>query len=142
MELRSYLRVIRMGWWLIVPALLIAVVSGLVFTYTQTPIYRTTATYVVSPSTSLGQFNEVMSSLNQLSKREGIMSTYVEIAASSTILDAVYRDLGLTRDQLKYLQVSSELVPSTNIVKISVESHDPKIARRLPIWWDRTLSSM
>jgi len=129
MELRHYVQVILKGCWLILPALLVSVTSALVFTYSQTPIYRTTATFVVSPSSSLGQFNDFMRGLDALSKRDGVMSTYVEIATSSAVLDAVYKEMGLTEDQLDLLDVSSELVPSTNIIKITVESSDPLIAQ-------------
>ncbi len=131
MELRNYIRVILRGWWLVLSALLISVASGLVFTYSQTPIYRSTATFVVSPSSSLGEFNEVMRSLDSLSKRDGVMATYVEIAQSKTILNAVYKEIGLTSAQLENLDVSSELIPSTNVIKISVESDDPLIAKNV-----------
>jgi diguanylate cyclase (GGDEF)-like protein len=128
-ELRNYIRVILRGWWLVLSALLISVASGLVFTYSQTPIYRSTATFVVSPSSSLGQFNDFMRSLDSLSKRDGVMATYVEIAQSNTILNVVYKEMELTQAQLEYLDVSSELIPSTNIIKITVESDDPLIAK-------------
>lgn len=129
MELRNYIRVILRGWWLVLSALLISVASGLVFTYSQTPIYRSTATFVVSPSSSLGEFNDFMRSLDSLSKRDGVMATYVEIAQSNAILNAVYKEMELTQAQLEYLDVSSDLIPSTNIVKITAESDDPLIAK-------------
>jgi diguanylate cyclase (GGDEF)-like protein len=100
-----------------------------VFTYNQTPIYRTSATFIVSPSDSLSELKDVFTGLNMLSKRDGIMMTYTEIATSRTILDAVYKEMGLTKEQLEYLNVSSEMVPSTNIIRITVESNDPLIAK-------------
>jgi len=129
MDIKHYLRVILKGWWLVLPAILISVSTALVVTYAQTPIYRTTATFVVSPSASFGTLSEVLRGLDSLSKREGVMSTYVEIATSRTILNAVYKKLGLTGDQLKYLSVSSALVPSTNLLQIVVESDDPQTAK-------------
>jgi diguanylate cyclase (GGDEF)-like protein len=129
MEIRRYVRVILRGWWLVLPAILISVSCALVFTYAQAPIYRTTATFVVSPSASFSTLNEVLRGLDSLSQRAGIMSTFVEIATSKTVLGTVYREMELTEDQLKYLGVNGELVPSTNIIEITVESDDPLIAK-------------
>jgi diguanylate cyclase (GGDEF)-like protein len=103
----------------------------LVITFAQMPIYHTEATFVVSPNASFSNPSGVLSGLNSLSKRDGVMSTYVEIASSATVLNAVHKELELTKVQREYLQVSSELIPSTNIVKISVESHDPALAKEV-----------
>jgi diguanylate cyclase (GGDEF)-like protein len=129
MELKRYLQVMLKGWWLILPAILISVSSAWLVTYSQTPIYRSTATFVVSPSSSFSTLNETLRGLDSLSKRDGIMSTYVEIATSSTVLNAACQDMGLAEDQLEHLAVSSELVPLTNIIKITAESDDPLIAK-------------
>lgn len=129
MELKRYLQVILKGWWLILPALLVSVTSALVFTYSQTPIYRTSATFIVSPSDSLSKLNDVFRVLDTLSRREGVMMTYTQVVTSRTILDAVYKEMGLTEEQRGYLGVSSAMIPSTNIIKITVESNDPLIAR-------------
>ena len=52
MELRTYIRLLLQGWWLILATVLVAITASLMITYTQTPIYRTTATFVVSPGAS------------------------------------------------------------------------------------------
>jgi diguanylate cyclase (GGDEF)-like protein len=129
MELRKLMQVILRGWWLVVSALLVTVTSGLVFTYTRTPIYESTATFVVSPSRSLTEFSEFMRIVDSLSKREGVMTTYVTIVTSKTVLDASYEELELTQDQIDNLKVKSELIPSTNVIKITVESDNPLTAK-------------
>ncbi len=132
MELRRYLQILRKGWWLILPAVLVSVSVGLVITYTQTPIYLTEATFIVSPSAMFGDDPyDVIRGLSSISRREGVMSTYVEIAASSTIRGAVFNELAITEDQRAHLHVSSELIPSTNIIKISVGSDDPELAKKI-----------
>ena len=129
MELKDYLRVILKGWWLILSAFLVSVASALVFSYSQTPIYSASATFVVSPGQSLSQSSEFMQGVSTLSKRDGIMSTYVEIAQSKAILSAARNQIGLTPDQLEHLSVSSELIPATNVIIITVEADDPKLAK-------------
>ncbi len=129
MELRHYFKVVLRGWWLILPALLIAVSSALVFTYSQTPIYRTAATFVVSPSSAFSDVSEVIRGLDTLTKRDSILATYAHIATSDTIVKQVGREMGLDVEQRENLSVSSELVPPTNIIKIIVESDDPALAQ-------------
>jgi diguanylate cyclase (GGDEF)-like protein len=130
-DMRTYLRVITKGWWLILSAFLISVATGSIFTYSQIPIYRSTATFVVSPSTSLGQFNDFMRSLDSLNSRDGIMMTYAEIANSHAIFSSVYTELQLTPAQRENLYVSSEIIPSTNIVKVIAESDNPLLAKQV-----------
>jgi diguanylate cyclase (GGDEF)-like protein len=130
MELKHYLQVVLKGWWLVLPALLVSVSSALVFTYSQPPIYRTSATFIVSPSASVGKFNDFMRSLEGISRRDGVMATYVEIATSGAVLGAASQEMGLTRGQLNDINVSSGLIPSTNIIKITVESRDPVLAKK------------
>ncbi len=129
MELKHYFQVVLRGWWLILPALLIAVSSALVFTYSQTPIYRTTATFVISPSAVFSDVSEVVRGLDTLTKRDSILATYAHIASSDTIVKQVSREMELDAEQKRNLNVSSELVPPTNIIKIIVESDDPAIAK-------------
>ncbi len=129
MELKRYLLVLLRGWWLILPSILVAVSAALVITYSQTPIYRTAATFVVSPSSAFGDVNEVIRGLDTLTKRDAILATYAHIAASDTIVKQVYRELNLTAEQKKYLNVTSELIPPTNIIKVIVESDDPELAQ-------------
>jgi len=109
--------------------LLISVSSALVFTYSQTPIYRTVATFVVSPGSSFGNVDDVIRGLDTLTKRDSILATYAHIAVSDTIVKTVYAKMDLTTEQRRNLEVSSELVSPTNILKIIVESDDPAIAK-------------
>jgi diguanylate cyclase (GGDEF)-like protein len=129
MELKRYIRIILRGWWLILLAILISVGSALLITYNQTRIYRTSATFVISPSASLGSTSEVFRSLDFTKSREGIMTTYVEIVTSNTILGAVYEEMELTEAQREHLYVEGEIIPSSNVIRITVEADDPLIAK-------------
>lgn len=131
MQLRIYTRILLKGWWLILLAILLSVSVALVVTIRQTPIYKTSTTFLVSPaksleSTSLGN---TLYSWDLISRREGAMATYVEIATSRSVLNAAYSELALTKSQLKNINVTSEVVPSTNIIKVTVEADDPRLAK-------------
>ncbi len=129
MTFRTFLRVILRGWWLILPALLSALAIAWYLTAQQTPIYRTEATYVVSPSSGLDTVGDVVRGLDTLTRRDSIMSTYAAIATSRLIRDQVCDELDLTPAQKENLTINSEQVHPTNIIEIAVESDDPDLAK-------------
>ncbi len=129
MAIRHYVQILLKGWWLIVPALLLSMTSALIFTYSQTPIYRTEATFVISPSSSFGTVDQVIRGLDTLTQRDSILATYAHIAASDIVVKTVYQEMGLAPEQRTNLKVTSELVSPTNIIKIIVESDDPAMAK-------------
>ncbi len=129
MDLKNYFLIVLKGWWLILLAVLVAVTTALVVSYSQVPIYRTWATFVVSPTPSFEELNDFTRSLDTLANRDSIMSTYAEIATSKALLKEAREEIGLSKEQTKYLSVSSEYIHSTNILKISVESDDPAVAK-------------
>ena len=133
MVLKNYFKVILRGWWLILPTLLSALTVALILTYSQTPIYRTSATYVVSPSASLGTVSDVARGLDTLTKRDSIMATYATIATSRRIRNEICEELNLTKAQEENLNITSEQVHPTNIIEITVESDDPELAKTIAV---------
>jgi len=132
-EFRHYLKVILKGWWLVLPALLSSLIAALVFTYSQTPIYRTSATFVVSPSANLSTIGDVVRGLDTLTKRDSILSTYAAIATSRFVRSEIDQELNLTPTQKENLNISGELIQPTNIIEILVESDDPDLAKTTAI---------
>ncbi len=129
MELKQYLQIVLRGWWLILPTIMISLTTALVISYIQTPIYESDATFVVSPNASFGSVYEILSGVDSLSRRDGIMATYAEIATSATILDAVYKEMQLSGEQIENLKVGSDLIPSTNIIMVIVQGPDRYLVR-------------
>jgi len=131
MKIKRYLQIMLNGWWLIVPTIMVSISIALAISYTQAPIYHTEATFVISPSAAFSDPYDILVGLNSISKRDGVMATYAEIARSATVLHAVDKELQLTETQREYLHISSEIIPSTNIIRVSVESHDPSLAKEV-----------
>lgn len=129
MELKAYLNILSRKWWIVLPTFLITLTAGIVFTYTQTPIYRATATYVVVPSSSFEDVRSYTNGLATLGQRTEIATTFAEIASSDRIRRLAFDSLSLESGQ-RY-STSSTLRRGTNIIEVSAEGPDPVIARDL-----------
>jgi diguanylate cyclase (GGDEF)-like protein len=125
MELRAYLKIILEKWWIVIPIFLVTFVSGVVFTYTRTPIYSATTTYVVVPGSSIGDTSNFTYGLDMLASRSEIATTFAEIAVSDQIKQAALDSLGL-KSGLDY-EVISKLRAGTNIIEITVDGPNPHI---------------
>lgn len=129
MELKAYFRILLKKWWIVIPVFLVTLTSGIVFTYTRTPIYSATTTYVVVPSPSFSDIRSFANGLDILGRREEIATTFAEIASSRRIKELASSSLSLqsSRDY----SVSSKLRAGTNIVEMTVEGPNPVVTRDL-----------
>lgn len=128
MEFRSLLRMILVRWWLVVPTFLITFGSVVVFTLGQTPIYQTSATFLVAPVTAFNA--DVLTALGLLSRQSEIAATYAEVAGSKTIKQQVDVALNLGADQKRGVDLVARLVPGTNTLEIIVRSPDPALGQQ------------
>lgn len=127
MEFRSLLRMILVRWWLVVPTFLITFGSVVVFTLGQTPIYQTSATFLVAPVTAFN--NDVLTALGLLSRQSEIASTYATVASSKTIKQQVDTTLNLGPDAKRGIDLEARLIPGTNTLEIIVQSPNRDLAR-------------
>ena len=95
MELKVYLNILLKRWWLVIPAFLITVTSGIVFTYTRTPVYSATTTYTVAPAPSFEDVRSFTSGLSTLSQQSAIATTFAEVASSRKIRNLAIKSLSL-----------------------------------------------
>lgn len=129
MELKTYFRILLRKWWIVLPAFLVTFTSTVVFTFTQVPVYQTTATFLVTPNTSLGDVKSFVNGLDILSRRPEIATTYAEVANSRSIKNQAAEELKLSSEQKESLSVESQLQAGTNMVIITVEGNDPTLVR-------------
>lgn len=129
MELRVYLNILLKKWWIVLPTFLITLTAGIVFTYSQTPIYRATATYVVAPSPSFGDVKSFASGLDLLGRRDEIATTFAEIASSRSVKEQAMNSISL--DSGSQYAVVSKLRAGTNIIEFSVEGPNPTVTHDL-----------
>jgi len=129
MELKTYLQILMRKWWIIIPAFLVTLTTTVVLTFTQVPIYESNATFVVAPNSAFQDVKSFASGLDILSRRAEISTTYAEVAASRRIKQQAADTLGLSPTQRENLSVDSQLIAGTNVLKVTVESDDPVVAR-------------
>lgn len=128
MEAKAYLAILMRNWWIIIPTFLITFTTTVALTYTQDPIYQTTATFVVSPlSTDFEDVRSFVSGLSVLSTRSEIATTYTEVARSRQVKRLALEELGLPLEAGQNFLVSSKLRSGTNVMEISVEGTDPAL---------------
>ena len=127
MEIKIYLRVLLRKWWIVLPVFLITFTATIVFTFTQAPTYKATATFITAPSGSLASEN--IWYLDILSARSEIANTYAQVAVSGRIWQEAADELNLSWEQRKGLSVDSQLRAGTNVLVITVEGSDPVLVR-------------
>lgn len=121
----AYLR----RWWLIV--LCVAIGAGSMFWYsteTYVPEYRTGVTIYVNSVRNVQENADAVSGTN-IAISKMLVSTYVSILKSNTVMESVIQEAGLsiTADELKNMITASQL-GETEIFQIYVTHTDPQMA--------------
>ncbi|GAB4535845.1 MAG: hypothetical protein Fur0018_26330 [Anaerolineales bacterium] len=130
MELRLYLRMLRNGWWLIVLTAIVATNAALIADYLATPMYQTSARFVVSPSPDTISSRDAVNSLATLDKRS-IVSTYAEFLNSQRIYQDTLTALGLESANLRDYSHNAVVLPDANILELTVIGPDPALVTTL-----------
>jgi diguanylate cyclase (GGDEF)-like protein len=129
MELRAYLRTLASKWWIVLLIFLITYGATLAFTFTQRPVYQSRATYVLTLGPTFRNNKDTATTLEILSRRTEIATTYSTLAASRLIKKQAADDMGLNEEQRADLVVSSELVVGTNVLEVAVAGSNPTLVR-------------
>lgn len=127
MQIRLYLRMLQSGWWLITLAALSALVVGLTASYLSTPMYRTTARFLISPNNDLISGRDIVNSLTALDKRV-IASTYAEVLNSDRIYAKTSESLQIDPAILRAYKLSAVVLPEASVLELSASGPNPKIA--------------
>lgn len=129
MELKIFLRLLQKRWWVTLLVFITTIVSSLAFTSSQTPIYSSSVTYVVSPSAEELSATGLLSGLSVLGGQPTVVSTFANIATSASVKQKAGASLGLGTSQISNLNVSSRVQSGTNIIEITVEGEDPLLVQ-------------
>jgi capsular exopolysaccharide synthesis family protein len=119
MDLKIYLAILWGNRWVILAttAVTVAVVIGSLFL--TTPIYSASTTIrVAAASSGSVSYTDYMYT-------DRLMNTYTKLATSRPVLDELANKLQLPSNP----QVKVEVIPSTELIRISVEDPNPAIAQ-------------
>ena len=122
-ELRIYLKMLARGWWIILLSALLALNVSLIVSYFDTPIYRTSARFIVTPNIAIftDEFDRIQS-LDTLDRRS-IVTTYSEVFKSSNIYLSTLNEFKIENPEDYSLQVSVH--PDANIIEVFFDGPDP-----------------
>lgn len=127
MEVRALLYQLARKWWLMLPIFVIALGSSLVFTFSQRPTYESESTLLVTPSTA---FADDLSAFATLSRQPEIAETYAQVAASRSIRREAVAEAEMTPAEQADTVLTTQLVPGTNVLRLTVTAGDPELAQR------------
>jgi len=126
MEIREYLKILQRRKWVAILTTLVTVTVVGLGSYLQQPIYSAAATVRVAQASS-GSVDYVDSMY-----AERLMSTYVEIAKSRSLLEEVIERLALPilpgdlAEQIKF-----EVLANTELLRITVADRNPARAKAI-----------
>lgn len=118
MELDQYFSILWRRKWVVLTTLVLALITVVVVQSRITPTYSASATVRVAISVVGVQYPTSYSYNDQL------LNTYVQIAYSRPVLE----ELAQTLKVAKPPTISAEVIPNTELIRISAESTSPKLA--------------
>ena len=130
-QLQQYVRVLREVWWVIVAIVMVCTGVSLALSYSQTPIYETTATFVVNPSVRIAETDDLLSSIDTLADRTGLATTYSNILESRAIIDAAAATLGLLPEMLAGYDINAVVLSDSSVLMLQIQGPSPILAADL-----------
>lgn len=128
-DLREYFHIIKKRAWIIALITILAMVtSGIISFFVLSPVYEANTTLIVNTEQNKSTNNMITG--DQLAVTQKLTLTYGEIIKSRSVLNSVIKKLELNMDYEdleKSIKVSQ--VKDTQIMSITVQSTNPKIAR-------------
>ena len=130
-DLREYFFILKKKLWIIVTsALVCGLISGLVSFFALTPIYQANTSLIVNKE--VGNKVTEMTTTDDLTYVQKLAITYGEIIKSRAVITPTIEklDLNMTYEELASA-VSVTNVSDTQIIKISVQHENPKVAMKI-----------
>lgn len=122
---------LQKNWWLILLTAMTALTVSLAISYAAVPQYRSTARFIIIPSSTLTSGADVVRSLDTLDRRS-VVATYAEVMNSSRILDGSADFLGLNVNEIiKDYQIHAVDLPDSSVLELTVSGPNPSLAAEL-----------
>ena len=130
MELRTYLKMLVRGWWLVLLAFGAALGVSLFLSSRTMPVYQVNARFVISPNPDLVKADNLIYSLDTLNRRS-IIATFAEFLNSRSNFEAAGQLLNLPPEALANYTVTTVALPDANVLQLFIEGPDPLAAIQL-----------
>ncbi len=127
MGLYAFIRILMRNWWLVVLATVLTTASTTVFVLVQKPIYQASTTIELKPSLSLEDPNQILNTINALTRRN-VINTIARKATSASMHEQVALTLSIPVEAVMATQVQTVTPPETNLIEVRAQSTDPAFA--------------
>ncbi len=118
-DLRRYLGLFWHWAWLLVLLTVVGAAAGYFNSRRQTPVYRASATMLISESRTVNEYANILAS-------ERLAQTYSELMTQQPVLDGVVEELGLNiNPALLKRNITVGVIADTQLLEVSVEDTDP-----------------
>lgn len=123
MELQTYLGIILRRKWIILIIAIVVTIAAAILSLIATPQYVSTAT--VRVATFGGQGDLTDAGKVDINYSQLIMQTYASILTTGKVRSEIKAELGLEA----FPQLTADLVPNTELMRIRAEATDPNVAK-------------
>jgi polysaccharide biosynthesis transport protein len=118
MELKHYINIIWRRKWIVILTVIVTMGMVILGTHLQTPIYQASTTLRIA--TSAGS----QLSYQDYMYADRLMNTYSEISTSGPVMAELVKRLNLSKPPT----ITTELLPNTELIRITVQDPDSKLA--------------
>ena len=127
LDLGAYLVALRRHWLMVLLPLVLTLAATAAVTYTQTPIYASTAEVALEPIRDSDELD-----LRDLILGTNVINTEVRVLTSNTVTERVIEALELDASPRRIAdKVDVDLISNTRVVRITATDDDPAFAAAL-----------
>lgn len=133
MELREYIRIIFKNWWLILAITLISITLTLLLTYSQTPVFQATSTYVTRLTLDEENADNAIFGLDTLLTQQRIFVTYCDVLSSQAVRVRAIELMGANPASLppSQYEVVCNVLPESNVLQLNVNGPSIPVIERM-----------
>lgn len=121
---------LRYGWWLILLAALIAVVTAAGLTANRPVVYQSVVEMAVTPNTSVEDDGDILDAIELLDRRS-LIATLARVPETSEVKERAAQRIGWAEASENRYRVRTRLEPYTFIVRVEVSGPEQDKATQL-----------
>lgn len=131
MDVQQYLQALRSGWWILLALLLMSVGVGTAYSYSQTPIYEATTSFVANPTFGISDTGDVIRSIDTLAGRSGVVATYCQVLQSEAIFQQASVSLGINPADIGGYRATCVVLPDSSVLQLDVQGPSSQLTADL-----------
>ena len=122
MDFKQLFQLVKRWYWLLILGLTLGAAGGILFSRIQTPVYESSAKILVMRAP-----DQTTAALAYLSPTE-LATTFSQLITTQPVLDEISNQLGI---KVLKTQIQIQAVPSSQIVKITVDADNPQMSAKI-----------